>query len=99
MNDHNAMRNNHINEHNHGMNVKETNPFITVGQVLTIVGAVIWCFSIIGMIWGIPMIIGSMKRLNHTKKITIMHIVITILFYFMIGGVLTLFGAYQEKSI
>lgn len=84
---------------NRSRKINEENVFIVIGQILTIVGAILWCFTIVGLIWGIPMIIGSMKRLFRQKEITISHIVISIIFYWLIGGIVTLIGAAMEKRI
>lgn len=86
------------NAHGTSLN-REENAWIIVGQILTIISAVFWCFTIIGMIWGIPMIIGCNQRLKKAKRITIMHIIISIIFYWLIGAILTLIGATQKNYL
>lgn len=77
---------------------KEHNIFIIIGQISTIVGAVLWCFTIIGLLWGLPMIMGCFQRLNATKKITWWHIVISFIFYFLIGAIFTFIGYLTDRK-
>lgn len=77
---------------------KEHNIFIIIGQIFTIIGAIIWCLTIIGLLWGLPMIMGCFQRLNATKKISLWHIVIAFVFYFFIGAVFTLVGYLTDRK-
>ena len=70
----------------------KNNTLILVGQVLIIVAAVGWCFTLIGMIWGIPMIKGCKQRIDGTKEITTEHIIISIIFFNWIGALFTAIG-------
>ncbi|WP_345775180.1 hypothetical protein [Mycoplasma sp. ATU-Cv-508] len=40
-----------------------------------------------------------MQRIQGKKTVTLTHCIIAILFYWIVGGVLTLIGASQEKLI
>lgn len=73
--------------------VKEQSIWIIIGQILTIISAVLWCLTIIGLIWGLPMILGCLKRLHKTQEVTIWHIIISFVFYFFWGAIFTLIGA------
>lgn len=82
----------------HG-DIKEKSIWIIVGQIMTIISAVFWCLTIIGLIWGLPMILGCLQRLHNNRKITVWHLVIAIIFYWLIGGICTLIGVLINKRL
>ncbi|MDI4567747.1 MAG: hypothetical protein E7Y34_01545 [Mycoplasma sp.] len=63
-----------------------------IGQNLTIVSAIFYCATIVGMIFGIPMIIGCSKRKKGEKPITTLHVFLAFLFFNPIGAILTIFA-------
>lgn len=77
-------------------NSKNLSGLTVVGEILISVAAILWCFTIIGMIWGIPMFRGNQKRLSGEMPITIGHVVISILFFYWIGGILVAIGGDVE---
>ena len=71
---------------------QKTNTLVLVGQIFIIIAAAGWCFTIIGMIWGIPMIKGCRQRIDGNKEITIEHIIISVIFFNWIGALFTAIG-------
>lgn len=69
-----------------------------IGEILITISAVFWCFTIIGMAWGIPMIKRNGKRKTGEMPITIAHVVVSILFFWWIGGILVAIGGDVKTS-
>lgn len=68
------------------------------GEILIIIAAAWWCLTLIGCIWGIPMIVRCSKRIQGKLENTVAHGVISILFFGIIGGILTLVGSQALKK-
>ena len=47
---------------NNNMNIARTLTFI--GAIMGIVSGALWCFTIIGVLWGVPTIIGGVVLLK-----------------------------------
>lgn len=77
-------------------NKKDLSTLTVVGEICVSVAAILWCITIIGMIWGIPMFRGNQKRLNGEMPITVSHVVLSILFFWWIGGLLVAIGGNVE---
>lgn len=69
---------------------------IKVGGVLSIITGAFWCLTIIGLIWGIPMIILGSKA-NKTGEVNVSLIVLSI-FFALIPGVLLLIGVTLREN-
>lgn len=69
---------------------------IKVGAILSIIFGVLWCFTIIGLIWGIPMIILGNDDYK-TGKASIALIVLGFIFS-LISGIILLIGEATKKE-
>lgn len=64
-----------------------------VGEILIMIAAAFWCFTLIGCIFGIPMILRCWQRMQGKLENTLLHGIISIVFFFIIGGILTIIGS------
>lgn len=69
---------------------------IRVGAILSIIVGALWCITLIGLIWGIPMIILGAKA-NKTGEVNVSLIILGIIFG-LIPGILLLIGVTLREN-
>lgn len=87
--------------------IKTAKALLTAGSIVAIVVGALWCFSIIGILWGVPLIIGGIILLGYrklsdelfiTKRNVMLGWGIFFIFTTLVGGILVII-AYITSNV